>query len=160
MRTELIPLPDYSEKSSRIMWYVKNISEEKLSDTYIKINTNMNLRIQAILNGISVGFKISRDDDVYSHYYVGETVTRLFGYTVDEFLKVTNGNAKDNIYSPDIDATLEHIKKELENQNAKLKDYSTMINQMMASLSNGVFAYRLPSYEILALNRSWYGNSK
>ncbi len=60
VRTELIPMQDYSPKRKRVMWYVKNIHEEqaleeKLSDKFIRMNTDINLKLKntdTILNQI------------------------------------------------------------------------------------------------------------
>ena len=118
VRTELIPLQGYSPQNRLIMWYVKNIShekaaEEKLSQTLMQVNTDINLRLETILGGISGGFKISLDDEKYTYSYVSESAAALFGYSTDEFLAVTNNNAVDNIYAPDRAEAVETALEEL-----------------------------------------------
>jgi len=117
VRTELIPMYDYST-SGRVMWYVKNISdekavEEKLTKQLLAMNNDMNLRIETILNGISGGFKISREDEKISYEYVGNSAAALFGYTVDEFMEVTHGSAAENVYLPDREEALKEYQAQL-----------------------------------------------
>ncbi len=117
VRTELIPMYDYAT-SGRVMWYVKNISdekavEEKLTKQLLAMNTDMNLRIETILNGISGGFKISRNDENFSYEYVGNAAAALFGYTVDEFMKITHGHATENVYLPDREEAVKECRKQL-----------------------------------------------
>lgn len=112
VRTELIPLQGYSPQNRLVMWYVKNIShekaaEEKLSKTLLQVNTDINLRLETILGGISGGFKISFDDEKYTYSYVSESAAALFGYSAEEFISVTNNNAADNIFTPDRSEALE-----------------------------------------------------
>lgn len=118
VRTELIPLQGYSPQNRLIMWYVKNIShekaaEEKLSRTLMQVNTDINLRLETILGGISGGFKISLDDEKYTYSYVSESAAALFGYTTDEFLDAANNNAADIIYFADRAAVVETASKEI-----------------------------------------------
>lgn len=128
VRTELIPMPDYSENNRRVMWYVKNISTEKalekrISDKYMEIYTDANLKLQTVLNSISGGFKISREDENLSYCYIGESSAGLFGYTVEELMKVTHGNAIENIYTPDFDYVLEKIHSDLKSGNSYYVKY-------------------------------------
>ncbi len=118
VRTELIPLSDYAQ-SKRIMWYVKNIREEtaleeKLSSRLMRINTDMNLRLETILGGISGGFKISREDEKYSYLYLSNNLAGLFGYTNSEFMDLTDGGAKNAIYEEDMDSAYSDFKRQLE----------------------------------------------
>ncbi len=117
VRTELIPMNDYSA-CGRVMWFVKNISDEKaveqkLTKKLLAVNNDMNLRIETILNGVSGGFKISRDDENFSYEYVGENAAGLFGYTVDEFMKVSGGSAAENVYHPDREEALGECRRQL-----------------------------------------------
>lgn len=118
VRTELAPLRGYSAENRRVMWYVKNISaekaaEEKFSSRLLKMNTDTNLRLKTILDGITGGFKISIDDERFSYYYVGETAAALFGYTVEEFTSVTENSALENIYAPDREAAIAALRRDL-----------------------------------------------
>lgn len=119
VRTELAPLRGYSAENRRVMWYVKNISEEKaaeekFSSRLLKMNTDTNLRLKTILDGITGGFKISFDDERFTYYYIGETAASLFGYTTEEFASVTENSALELVYPPDREATLAALRKELE----------------------------------------------
>lgn len=119
VRTELAPLRGYSAENRRVMWYVKNISEEKaaeekFSSQLLKMNTDTNLRLKTILDGITGGFKISFDDERFTYYYIGETAASLFGYTTEEFASVTANSALENVYPPDREATLAALQKDLE----------------------------------------------
>ncbi len=118
VRTELIPLSDYSS-TGRVMWYVKNISdekalEEKLTKQLLAMNNDMNLRIETILNGVSGGFKISRDDERLSYEYLGNNAAELFGYTVDELMEKTDGSAANIVYPPDREDALRDYYAQLE----------------------------------------------
>lgn len=115
-RTELIPLQGYSKDYRRIMWYVKNISDEKaledkLSQKLLQINNDMNIKLETVLDGISGGFKISRDDKLFSYYYVSESAAALFGYTIDEFTEVTGNSAANNVYPPDRENAMRELNK-------------------------------------------------
>ncbi len=205
VRTELIPLQDYSPKNRRVMWYVKNIShekaaEERLTQKLLQMNNDINLRLETILEGISGGFVINGDDENYTYKHVSESAAALFGYTVDEFIDSRQQSAIKNVYPPDLEHTLAAVKKELnvgstyslkyrvmckdgsikwivdsgkkvtaedgsilhycfyhdvtelEERNQELRNTLTILNQMVKSLSCGIFSYRLPRREILALN--------
>lgn len=131
VRTELIPMPDYAEGNERVMWYVKNIPEEKalekkLSDKYLKINTDMNIQMKTILNGISGGFKISHDDEEYTYTFVGESAAGLFGYSVEEFLQWTGGKAVNTIYPPDLDEVMRQVDESLSSGDSYSVKYRVM----------------------------------
>lgn len=204
-RTELIPLKDYSPENRRVMWYVKNIShekavEERLTQTLLKMNADVNLQLETILNGISGGFKISKEDEKFTYKHVNESTAALFGYTLDEFIEVSGNCAQGLLYPADVDQVAEklaedlskgdtysvkyrvkckdgslkwivdsgkrvitedgerlfyslyHDVTELEERNIELNNAFTMMDKMITSLSCGIFAYRLPNREILALN--------
>ncbi len=65
----------------------------------------MNRRMDTILNGISGGFKISRNDEKFSYVYVSEALAQFLGYTLEEFLEVSNGNVMDFVYPDDVEET-------------------------------------------------------
>lgn len=77
-------------------------------------NDEVNRRLGIILDGISGGFKISRNDDKYSFAFVSEAAAGIQGYTVDEFMEATNGNAADNVYKPDLEGVLADLAKQYE----------------------------------------------
>ncbi|MCM1023048.1 MAG: response regulator [Prevotella sp.] len=119
VRTELVRLQGYSPQNRLVMWYVKNIShekaaEEKLSKKLLRVNNDINLRLETILGGISGGFKISLDDEKYTYSYVSESAAALFGYTAEEFIAATNNSAAENIYLPDRNAAAETMANDLE----------------------------------------------
>ncbi|MCM1333894.1 MAG: response regulator [Bacteroides sp.] len=118
VRTELAPLEGYSPENRRVMWYVKNISEEKaleerFSQQLLKMNTDSNLRIKTILDGISGGFKISNDDERYTFYYIGDAAARLFGYSLEEFTEVTHNSAIEVIYPADREEAVNGVTRDL-----------------------------------------------
>lgn len=118
VRTELIPLQGYSPQNRLVMWYVKNIShekaaEEKLSRTLLQVNTDINLQLETILGGISGGFKISRDDENFTYTYISESAAALFGYSVEEFIAVSNNSASAIVYPPDLEETTAALKEAL-----------------------------------------------
>ncbi len=115
VRTELVPLKGYSPENRRVMWYVKNISEEKaledkLSQKLIRMNTDVNLRLTTILDGISGGFAICLDDEKFTFYYVSESAAKLFGYSVEEFTDVTGNSAIENVYPDDRESVLKTLR--------------------------------------------------
>lgn len=118
VRTELAPLRGYNAENRRVMWYVKNISEEKAAEEkfsrrLLQMNTDTNLRLKTILDGITGGFKISVDDERFTYYYIGETAASLFGYTTEEFASVTKNCALEIVYPPDREATLAALQRDL-----------------------------------------------
>lgn len=72
-------------------------------------------QIDVIMDSISGGLKISNDDDTYSYAYVSPEAAALFGYTVEEFIKVTGNNATGNVYPPDLPQALADCKAAFEN---------------------------------------------
>ena len=118
VRTELIPLQGYSPQNRLVMWYVKNIShekaaEEKLSKTLLQVNTDINLQLETILSGISGGFKISRGDEKFTYTYISESAAALFGYSVEEFVRVSNNSASRIVYPPDLEDVLKALEDDL-----------------------------------------------
>lgn len=81
---------------------------------------DVNIRLEATLNGISGGFTITRNDKKHSYHYVSEAAADIQGYTVEEFLEASNGNMEDNIYPPD----LEDVVMALERQYDKGDTYT------------------------------------
>jgi len=121
VRSELIPMQGYGTDHKRVMWYVKNISEEKamedqLSQQLMQNNAEINLRLETILNGVRGGFVINYDDDKYSYKYVSEAAAAIQGYTVEEFMKASKGNALDNCFVTDREIVHKQI----------MEDYSKM----------------------------------
>lgn len=65
-----------------------------------------NRQMEVVMSSIAGGLKISRDDDTYSFVFVSKEAAALFGYTVEEFMKATNGSAVGNVYPPDLPKAL------------------------------------------------------
>ncbi|BDF69956.1 hypothetical protein CE91St41_28170 [Oscillospiraceae bacterium] len=65
-----------------------------------------NRQLDVILSSVAGGLKISRDDDAYSYAFVSREAAALFGYTVEEFMRVTGGTAVGAVYPPDLDQAL------------------------------------------------------
>lgn len=65
-----------------------------------------NRQLEVIMSSIAGGLKISNDDDTYSYAFVSREAAALFGYTVEEFMEATGGNAVGNVYPPDLPKAL------------------------------------------------------
>ncbi len=78
---------------------------EELKKRIVLEQEEMNRRMATILNGISGGFKISRNDEKFSYVYVSEALPAFLGYTMEEFLQVSNGNVMDFVYADDVEET-------------------------------------------------------
>lgn len=65
-----------------------------------------NRQLEVIMSSIAGGLKISNDDDTYSFAFVSREAAALFGYTVEEFMEVTEGCAVGNVYPPDLPKAL------------------------------------------------------
>lgn len=87
---------------------------KKSSEEVRSARDEVNRRLRIILDGISGGFKISRNDEKFSYTFVSEAAAGIQGYTVDEFMEATNGNAVDNVYKPDIEGVLEDLREQFE----------------------------------------------
>lgn len=83
-----------------------------------RANEQIHTQLETFLNGITGGYKITRDDEKYSFQYVSEAVAANQGYTVEEFLKASRGTAVDNVYPPDVDKALEDLDKQLAEGNS------------------------------------------
>ena len=62
--------------------------------------------VEIVLNAISGGLKISRDDATYSYAYVSDELCAMFGYTKEEFFKATDGSAVGAVFPPDLPRAL------------------------------------------------------
>lgn len=87
---------------------------KKSSEEVRNARDEVDRRLRIILDGISGGFKISRDDEKYSYTFVSEAAAGIQGYTVEEFLEASNGNAVDNVYKPDLEGVLEDLRRQFE----------------------------------------------
>lgn len=76
---------------------------------------------EIVLNAISGGLKISRDDDNFSYVYVSDELCAMFGYSKEEFMEVTGGSAVGAVYPPDLSRALDECNEAFK----KGPDYAT-----------------------------------
>lgn len=93
--------------------------QDKAREAIQNINKDINLQLETILEGISGGFKISRNNEKYTYEYVSETAAAVQGYTSEEMMENVK-TAVDNVYPPDLKGVL----KDLEQQFARGDTYS------------------------------------
>lgn len=86
------------------------IANEKLN----LANTEMNKRIDAVLDGISGGLKIINAENGFSYAYVSEGVTSLQGYSVPEFMRKFDGSVIGNVHPDDADAVLKTMTEQMD----------------------------------------------
>lgn len=79
---------------------IVDVTEKKQNEN------DFNERMAVILDNVEGGLNIRRLEAGWPYDYVSEGLARLQGYTVEEFLKVTNGSPVDNTYPEDIDNVL------------------------------------------------------
>ncbi len=80
-----------------------------VQETMHKLEEEMqqkNKQLEIIMNSVSGGLAICRDDEQYSYVYVSEEAARVFGYTVDEFMQVSGGAVAALIYPNDRERAL------------------------------------------------------
>lgn len=65
---------------------------EKAQVEIEEIRRKEHLQLVTISNAIPGGFKISRDDPVFSFKYISPRLASMLGYTVDEMMEASNGN--------------------------------------------------------------------
>lgn len=83
-------------------------ANEKLAS----VNSEISIRINTILDGISGGLKIINADD-YSYAYISEGTAELQGYTMDEFMNNFAQSVTSNIYEDDRISTLNEVKRQI-----------------------------------------------
>lgn len=91
-------------KQNKIITQLNNREEVRIRA--LKEIEHKNHQMQVILNAIQGGLKISLDDDAYTYVYVSDELCAMFGYTIEEYLKVTNGSAVGAVYPPDLKRVL------------------------------------------------------
>jgi len=94
---------------------------------YKRIEAEQKIQLQArqinlILGAIPGGLTICKDDKDFTYQHVSTEAAALFGYTVEEFLQVTNGKATQSVIKEDSDST----NKEIESFLASGSDFYTM----------------------------------
>lgn len=63
-------------------------------------------QMEVVLHSVNGGVKSSNDDDTYSYAYISEELPGMFGYTMEEFKKITGNNAMGMVYPPDLPRAL------------------------------------------------------
>jgi len=71
------------------------------------------LSLETFLNGVGGGLEICRDDEKHSFVYISEAAAAIQGYTIDELMEVSGGNAVGNIYPMDLGNVLSSIQRQL-----------------------------------------------
>lgn len=94
---------------------------EELIEQIQAENQQKNRQMQVVLDSIHGGLKISRDDELYSYLFMDEKTAAMFGYTREEFLKVTGGTAVGAVYPPDLPRVLRECEEAFRNGN---RDYA------------------------------------
>lgn len=74
-----------------------------------------NHQMQVILDAVQGGLKISRNDEEYTYLYVSDELCKMFGYTKEEYLKMTKGTAMGAVYPPDLKRVIQECKKAFQN---------------------------------------------
>lgn len=64
-------------------------------------------QIEVMLGAMTGGLKGSRDDEVYSYFYVSDKLCAMLGYTKEEFMAASGGSAVGAVYPPDLTSALE-----------------------------------------------------
>ncbi|MCM1335377.1 MAG: response regulator [Bacteroides sp.] len=77
-------------------------------------SAELNSRLEAILSGITGGFRICRDEEGFPYEYASEGVAALQGYTVDEFLRVSGGMLLGSVYPDDAESAFTDIDRQYE----------------------------------------------
>lgn len=93
---------------------IMDITDRKIRENMQHTNNELMQRLDAIMEGISGGFMITRDDENISYAFVSESIAAIQGYTIDELMEVTHGNAPDNIYPADRERVLSERKMQYE----------------------------------------------
>lgn len=62
---------------------------------------DINVRMSTVLGGIKGGLKISTPDEGFPYTYLSDEVAAIQGYSVSEFLEITNGKALSNVIESD-----------------------------------------------------------
>ena len=63
-------------------------------------------QMEVVLHSVNGGVKSSNDDATYSYAYISEELPAMFGYTMEEFKKITGNNAMGLVYPPDLPKAL------------------------------------------------------
>ncbi len=98
-------------KKERIQKKALQEANERLAS----VNSEINIRINTILSGISGGLKIinADDDSDLSYAYISEGAAELQGYTVDEFMDNFAQDITSNIHADDKEIIFAEIKRQI-----------------------------------------------
>ena len=66
--------------------------EKKYRHALEKANARAQIQLETVANAIPGGFKICNDDAMFSFDYVSPKLAEMFGYTLEELYKISNGN--------------------------------------------------------------------
>lgn len=77
-------------------------------------SAELNSRLEAILSGITGGFRICRNDESFTYDYVSEDVAAIQGYTAEELIRVSGGTLEGSIYSADAAGIVAEIARQYE----------------------------------------------
>jgi len=94
-----------------IMFFYRRL--KNANDIAKNVNDDITLRLDVILDGISGGFEIVREDEDFSYHYISEAVAAIQGYTVKELREVSGGKAINNVYPPDLPSTYAALEEQL-----------------------------------------------
>lgn len=84
------------------LYFPNNMSKESRSylEQVVREKTGI---IDTVTANIVCGVKASNDDETYSYRYVNESLPRMLGYTMEEFLEASGGSAGGLVYEEDKD---------------------------------------------------------
>ena len=118
VRSEIIPMSGYGETNHRVMWYVKNVAEQKaleeqMSRRLVQVNADLNRRIDTILDGIAGGFKISSLEGEKKCLYASESFLRFLGFNQEELGAFGRFGLADLLHPEDHDACQKSLWEQL-----------------------------------------------
>lgn len=100
---------------------VRDVTEELREEE--RKSAELNSRLEAILSGITGGFRICRNDEGFGFVYVSEGVAEIQGYTVDELLRVSGGTLEGSVYPADAPGIVSEIVRQYKQGDTYLVRY-------------------------------------
>lgn len=92
----------YDIEQARKNYVVNNDFYKSLLDQKTEV-------LEMVVNTVNGGLKVSNDDEEFSFYYVSESLCKMFGYTMDEFMQMSKGTATGACYPADLKDGLRQI---------------------------------------------------
>ncbi len=86
-----------------------SVGSDRSYDTLLRLLKEKNEIIQMLDSNPHCGLKGSIEDEKFTYYYVNEGLYRMLGYTYDEFMEMSKGNAVDLCYPPDLGKALADV---------------------------------------------------